>query len=423
MMTFDDFMKNTDKQKVVAGIMDTSRAFAGPEVLHLDLTNHCNFDCIACWCRSPLLGDKAMPEWEKKLSLPLDIIKGIFDDIREMGGLRQVKLVGGGEPFMHPQIIEIVEYIKAMDASIEIDINTNFSLVTKEKVDRLIDAGLDSFTVSVWAGTAQTYSAVHPNQNEETFERIRDVLMHVASEKRRRGIQHPKILIHDVVFNKNYHDVDAMVEFGLDIEADIIQFVPVDPIKGKTEVLVPNDAEKEALAQTLRTLRKRYNPVTLEYVDLDGRAIIFPDFNAFIRRTEQQDVESGAYDETVVEEVPCYVGWLFARVMATGSVVPCCKGHRMDMGNVREKRFKDIWCSTKYNEFRHNGIFLSKCDPYFSLIGNSAVARTGCYNCDNLWQNVPMQTMLRTFENDHPEAMTLYRSCAGWMEHPGEKKI
>ncbi|MBN1493777.1 MAG: radical SAM protein, partial [Candidatus Omnitrophica bacterium] len=134
-----EIIRSKNECLVVAGAMHTKHAFTGPQVLHIDLTNRCNYDCLACWCRSPLLGDKAMPDWEKKLTLPLPIIRGVIDDIAEMGGLEQVKLVGGGEPFMHPDIVEIIAYIKEKIGKVDIDINTNFSLVTKDVATRLIE--------------------------------------------------------------------------------------------------------------------------------------------------------------------------------------------------------------------------------------------------------------------------------------------
>jgi len=374
--------------------LHSSRAFVGPEVLHIDLTNHCNFNCIACWCRSPLLGDKAMPEWEKKLSLPLETIRGVFDDLNQMGGLRQVKLVGGGEPFMHSDILAIVEYIKSKDKNIEIDINTNFSLINKEIVYRVLDLGVDSFTVSLWAGTPAVYTSVHPNQSEDAFYRIKDILKLIFTEKKRLNRLTPRILIHDVIFNLNYKDIEEMLNCALDTGTDAIQFVPMDPIKDKTDKLLLNEEERKELLNGLLTIRKRYDEKTLRYISEDGRSVILPDFKGFIQRLQRLDIKSGAYDENVVEEIPCYVGWLFARIMTTGNVVPCCKGHRMVLGNIYKNRFRDIWLSQEYNEFRYNCVNLSKTNAYFSKIGNDAVAKTGCYNCDNLWQNIPMHTKI-----------------------------
>jgi len=394
MEELNNLIRDKDKLLVIGGILHSSRAFVGPEVLHIDLTNHCNFNCIACWCRSPLLGDKAMPEWEKKLSLPLETIRGVFDDLNQMGGLRQVKLVGGGEPFMHSDILAIVEYIKSKDKNIEIDINTNFSLINKEIVYRVLDLGVDSFTVSLWAGTPAVYTSVHPNQSEDAFYRIKDILKLIFTEKKRLNRLTPRILIHDVIFNLNYKDIEEMLNCALDTGTDAIQFVPMDPIKDKTDKLLLNEEERKELLNGLLTIRKRYDEKTLRYISEDGRSVILPDFKGFIQRLQRLDIKSGAYDENVVEEIPCYVGWLFARIMTTGNVVPCCKGHRMVLGNIYKNRFRDIWLSQEYNEFRYNCVNLSKTNAYFSKIGNDAVAKTGCYNCDNLWQNIPMHTKI-----------------------------
>jgi len=407
MEKFSKIIRNKNKLLVIAGIFHSPKAFIGPEVLHIDLTNWCNFNCIACWCRSPLLEDKAMPEWERKLSLPLDIIKGVFDDLAEMGGLRQVKLVGGGEPFMHPNILEIIEYIKNKDRNIAIDINTNLSLVDEKIARRLLELGVDSLTVSIWAGTPEVYSAIHPNQAKYTFFRIKDMLKFIFEQKGELKKNCPKVIIHNVIFNLNYKDVEQMLEFALEVGADDIQFVPVDTVKEKTEVLLPNEQEKKELLDKLYAIRQHYDPKTFRYNSYDGRSVVLADFDGFIHRIEKLNIRSGIYDEEKVEEVPCYVGWLFARIMTTGNVVPCCKGHRMHLGNIYKSRFKDIWFSDTYNEFRNNGLNLPKKDPYFSKIGNEASSKTGCYNCDNLWQNVPMHKKIKLFKNKNHQLLSL----------------
>ncbi len=395
MEKLNKIINDKNKLLVLAGVLHTRKAFIGPEVLHIDLTNRCNFNCIACWCRSPLLGDKIMPEWEGKLILPYDLLKSVIDDVSEMGGLRQVKLVGGGEPFMHPDILRIIEYIKNKDKSIEIDINTNFSLVDNNIAEKLLCLGVDSLTVSLWAGSAEVYSKVHPNQEEETFHKITSVLKFLYKKKNELGLAIPRIIIHNVIFNLNYHDLLEMLEFALDIGADSIQFVPMDPIKGKTDNLLLNYEEREMLATMLLTIKERYNSETFQYISEAGRKVILSDFDGFIRRVQQQDKQSGAYDTNIIEDIPCYAGWVFARIMATGNVVPCCKGHRAWMGNIYKNNFKSIWFSDKYNLFRQNGVKLDKSHPYFSKIGNDAEKKTGCYNCDNLWQNIPIDNQIK----------------------------
>lgn len=295
---------------------------------------------------------------------------------------------------MHPHIFEIVKYIKEKDANIQIDINTNFSLVGNDEADRLLALGVDSLTVSVWAGTPEVYAATHPNQTKETFKKISKTLGYIFKRKKETGIVRPLIRMHNVIMNINYKDINRMLEFGFDAGAEEIQFVPVDPVKGKTEALLLNDREKKELLDDLNIIRHRYDPVTLRYSLDDGRSIALPDFDGFIHRIEKLNTASGAYDEDRIEEVPCYVGWLFARIMTTGDVVPCCKGHRMVLGNVHKDNFLKIWNSRKYREFRCKAKNLKKSHPYFSVIGNAASNKTGCYNCDNLWQNEPMHKLI-----------------------------
>lgn len=414
---FDRLMKDRDRLLLATGILRREKAFIGPEVLHIDLTNKCNFNCIACWCRSPLLGDKSMPEWEKKLSLSLDVVKGIFDDLGRMGGLRQVKIVGGGEPFMHPDILQVIRYIKEKDKNIEIDINTNFSLVDEGIAKCLFELGLDSLTISLWAGTPATYARVHPNQTQATFYKIKDALVRIDNMKKAAGRPRPRVTFHNVIFNLNYMDMRDMIDFALEVNADNIQFVPVDTVKGKTETLLLDSGQRSELLDSLRGIRKNYASGDCLYKNNAGNEITLSDFDSFVNRVERINMSTGAYDEDVVEQYPCYAGWLFARVMATGDVVPCCKGHRMPMGNVHKNSFRNIWFSADYNEFRRNGLNLSKGHPYFSKMGNEADARTGCYNCDNLWQNIPMHRFLEKFKT----SPVLLKAGEALLKFAGEK--
>lgn len=87
------------------------------------------------------------------------------------------------------------------------------------------------------------------------------------------------------------------------------------------------------------------------------------------------------YDGNIIETLPCYVGWIYSRIMVNGDVVPCCKAHRVAMGNVLDHRFQQIWFSDKQHEFRHKALTCKKSHPFFKKID--------CYKaCDNLAMNL-----------------------------------
>ncbi len=384
---------NTDL--VIKGILNGKEAYAGPEIVHIDLTNHCNNNCIGCWCRSPLLKDREMPDEEKKLSLPYELIRNFLCNLKVLNGTRQVKLVGGGEPFMHPRIMDIIEDIKKLQ--IEVDINTNFTLVSEDIARRLVEIEVDLLTVSLWAGTEKAYVDTHPNKDNTAFLKIREILKLISALKRERNVKKPWIKIYNVISNLNCYDVKDMLDFAIEVGAEDIQFVLLDPIKDRTDCLLINEREGKFLEDFFNKLEKDYDFEKSLYVSPEGKgSISITAFSDFKRRLSNRGYKRGIYDEARIVNIPCYVGWLFVRAMATGNIVPCCKGHRMVLGNLYKDSFIDIWNSNQYRKFRYNAKNLKKTHPFFSGIGNNASEKTGCYNCDNLWQNEPMHRLILT---------------------------
>ncbi len=181
---------------LIENIRDGLRSIRGPEVVHLDLTNRCNMNCIACWDWSPLVVEKSKHNGFHKKSLPYKVVTGLIDDLIQLRGLRRLKLGGGGEPTMHPNFKEILAYIRSKDRYIEIDINTNFSLVGEKLIKLMTDLEVDFLTVSLWAGTPDVYKRTHPNQSEITFNRIVDNLKTLVKEMVESDLQQAEKEIH-----------------------------------------------------------------------------------------------------------------------------------------------------------------------------------------------------------------------------------
>jgi MoaA/NifB/PqqE/SkfB family radical SAM enzyme len=88
-----------------------------------------------------------------------------------------------------------------------------------------------------------------------------------------------------------------------------------------------------------------------------------------------------SYDKDIVDTIPCYIGWTFARVLPDGDVIPCCKAHKKPLGNLHKGKFREIWVSDKYMEFRRMALSEKKSHPYFREIN--------CFrSCDNTGMNL-----------------------------------
>jgi len=364
----------------IIGVFDGEFAYKGPYHIQIDLTNDCNNNCIGCWCNSPLLEEKKMPEETKKQYLPFETVKELLDEVKTLGA-KEVYYSGGGEPFMHPQIMQVLEYTKKLGLTCYV--NTNFTLLNREKIDRIIDIGIDHLTVSIWAGTPETYARTHPNKTGKDFLQIKDNLSYLNKRKKKT----PYIKIYEVIFNLNYHEIAEMIEFAKNTGCESVEFTLIDTVPGKTDQLALNQKEREKLHVVCQAIAGNM----LSNFDYQGVHLFR--FDQFLRRiSKEKAVLEAKYDKNIIDEIPCYIGWLFARILPDGNVNTCLKSHRFPVGNLYEENFSQIWNSSKQIYCRKKMLCYRKDDPFFRLMGNDPETKeAGCYkSCDDIGRNLHM---------------------------------
>jgi MoaA/NifB/PqqE/SkfB family radical SAM enzyme len=100
----------------------------------LYLTDRCNLDCSYC------------TEYDNSRPHPkLEDLKLWIKKIRDLGTMR-IALVGG-EPLMHPDVVEIVRYCRELGFATSL--TTNGFLLTRKLLKQLEDAGLQVMQISV----------------------------------------------------------------------------------------------------------------------------------------------------------------------------------------------------------------------------------------------------------------------------------
>jgi len=390
------------------GILDGAYAYKGPGFAQIDLTNNCNNDCIGCWCNSPLLGDRKISPGEKKQTIPYKRVIKLIDELYKMG-TTHIYYAGGGEPFMHPEIMEILRHTKKR--GITCYVNTNFTLVDEQRVKELIELKVDHLTVSIWAGTPEVYAATHPNKNQETFFKIKEMLNMLNRIKSR----HPIIKIYNVIFNLNYHDIEAMLDLAVATNSETIEFTVIDTIPDKTDKLLLNNTQIGILLQSCQKIKEKYKTLEL------NTKLRLLGFDQFIRRISNTDSVSAQYDSDVIGKIPCYAGWAFVRILADGNVNSCLKSHRFPVGNILNQDFRKIWNGSLQRYFRDKIKSFDKNDSFFSLIGNDPNSRMGCYkSCDNIGHNMNMHK--RFLSISYPEKIFL-KKIAGLAKLTRQAKV
>jgi len=90
--------------------------------LHLGITSKCNLNCEGCWYAR-----------KDRRDMPFKEIQRIACEAKELG-VRNVA-IGGGEPLLHPEISEIVRYLK--DLGFHVSITSNGTMLKELEVDEL----------------------------------------------------------------------------------------------------------------------------------------------------------------------------------------------------------------------------------------------------------------------------------------------
>lgn len=471
------------------GFFNGKKAYASPTILQIDLINSCNLDCIACWCHSPYLKTETMSVQEKKIRLPFKKIKETIDYLAPLG-LREVQISGAGEPFMHPEIMEIIELIKSY--GLKLNIITNFTLMDEAKIKKLVDLKVDYITASVWAGTEKKYVALHPNQSGGMLHHIGEMLKLLHHMKKDKNL--PQVKIYNVISSVNCGELDKMLDFAIQSKVDFMEFTVVDIIRGATDFLTLEKEHIAVLQEQKKLLKDRIdypdapgvshlgNLEEQKHVDeftefgrymkktlpegflFDGKnkTVTCPEgeksiewfcdefgecafffkfdkkicdtcksqsicpagngncvkeeflsitgFGAFERRFNQVSESPAGQEQSIVDSIPCYTGWIYSKITANGDVIPCCKAHKKPMGNIYKDSFKDIWNGKKQKMFRYKGKNVSKKDPYFKEIE--------CFKaCDNLGMNLGFHEKIKSLSSKKIRLLKLARMIPflrGW---------
>lgn len=387
-----ELLENKDKKAeelLIKGIDDGLMAFKGPEIVQFDITNMCNNNCLCCWNKSPLLPKNTKSSDWHNHQLPLELVRRVIRDLSKMG-TKTLFFAGGGEPFMHPDFLTILEEAKLR--GMKTVINTNFTLLDKEKIAKLVELKVDFIHASILAATPEIYALMHPNKSGDDFIKIKKLLSFFSNtkENKRSPGYRPHLNMYYVICNKNFHQIPQMFDLALEVKANSMEFVPVDIVPGGTDALLLNNRQRKSAIKSLKTQMRKFDKIQNKC----SLPITFIEqADTFLKRMASGKATSGGYETLLMnKDMPaCYVGWVFSRIGANGDVYPCLKADKIPVGNIYREPFETIWNGAKQQLFRKKTKAFDKNDHYFWNIGGKDNRQCGCLvSCDNVQVNLEL---------------------------------
>jgi MoaA/NifB/PqqE/SkfB family radical SAM enzyme len=241
---------------------------------------------------------------------------------------RRIIMIGEGEPFLHPRVLDLIEMCKS--SGFEVFVVTNGTLINASMANRLVELGVDRLQISLWTSDPEDYEIQCGRAGDKLWSATMEGMQLLTSAKRVRRRLVPKVILHQPLNRINYRALERTAQVAIDAGCNGITFSPYLDHGGMLAQYAIPDEELPIVFQTLRGLRAQ----------LTGRLTHNIDEILFRYRYPR-----------VWETAACYVAWMDARVRIDGTVVPC-NGCQIVLGDLKRGSMRDIWNDAPFRSFR-----------------------------------------------------------------------
>ncbi len=272
-----------------------------PISIAFEPTTSCNLRCPEC------------PSGLRNFTRPTgmlqeEVFKQTIDELQKT--LLYLTFYFQGEPYLHPQFLEMVKY--ASERGIYTATSTNAHFLNDKNARKTIESGLDRLIVSVDGTTQETYQSYRVGGK---LDKVLEGTRNLIRWKKELKSKTPHVVFQFLVVKPNEHQIDEVKQLA--------KSIGVDKVGLKTAQI---------------------------YDYVNGSPLI-PTIDKYSRYRKQSD---GTYAIKNGMGNHCWKMWQSCVITWDGLVVPCCfdKDAHYRLGSVQEQSFKALWQGKKYQRFR-----------------------------------------------------------------------
>ncbi len=371
----------------------TPQVMAAPIFVVWQFTNRCNLRCRHCYASST---PSSMPD-----ELTTDEAKKLIDELAECGvaGIA----FSGGEPLARGDFFEVARYAK--ERGFYVSVATNGTLITPSVAKMLKDC-VDYVEISI-DGLGETHDSFRgvPGAFDRAVEGAKNCIA--------QGID---VGIAMTVTRYNLSEVPKVIQLAKDIGASrfcAFNFIPTGRGRDIIDVDLAPD-EREELLKFLYTKMLEDNSIQIlstapQYSRISIQAVK-ENPNAFAIPTHffSKDIGKALKSKTeIITEFigGCGAGRLYCAIQPNGDVWPCVF-MPIRVGNIRERRFRDIWLNNKIlNALRDRSKLKGHCGVCkyrnvcggcraraYAYFGDILAPDPGCINNKNFYLQLHSQS-------------------------------
>lgn len=287
------------------------RPWGWPTHFQIEPSNSCNLSCALC----PINEGMKRPRGH----MDPELFKKLIDEAGDYIFL--ILLWDWGEPFVNPDIYEMISYAKKKGIKLVSSTNGH-AFVREENADKLIRSGIDSIIFAMDGITQETYSRYRQGGKLES---VLKGIKAVAQRKRALGSQTPLINLRFIPMRHNEHEVPELKKLAASIGVDVLTIKTLNPYSDNTY----GDKKENTNENWVEFLPDNPAYRRFEYLK-DGRTRIR------------------------LKKNPCKQLWNAPIIHRDGEVCICTYDYdeRFTLGNIKNNSFKSIWYGEAYRNMR-----------------------------------------------------------------------
>lgn len=167
----------------------------------IEVSNHCNLNCIMC------MNDKLT---RKRGFMPIELYKKIIDEIAEKSPYSRIWLDFYGEPLLlRYKLYFMIDYAKKKGCK-NICLNTNATLMNHEMTEMILDSGIDFISFDVYGYSKDVLEKICVGANRDV---IYDNIDYFLKRKKERGSIEMVAEVKVLELKENKHELDQIIQY------------------------------------------------------------------------------------------------------------------------------------------------------------------------------------------------------------------
>ena len=287
-----------------------------PPCLFIEVTNRCNLSCPTCQ-----LGTDQAYKGYNKGDLTFDQFKKIIDQVPT---LIYVTLQGVGEPLLNKDLTKMIKY--CTDKGISTYINTNGTILTETKSRELIEAGLHNLSISINSFDEKVFAET---RSGASLKKVIENVKRFIEIKKELNKKRPIVSFRAILMRETEPTMEELILSSNELGIDVLYI----------QLFISVIADKNLCDSSL----------TKEEIQIFANKI------ENWRKQVKLDIVTESFGKSSNNLGQCQLPWFSPNVTAEGYVTPCCTISNpsiLNMGNVFEIPFEEIWNSEKFVDFR-----------------------------------------------------------------------